>query len=352
MWVRIIETTLMAINMKSNTQEHSKQQTFHCSAQFSIVVALEIWKFYPNGKGIHTQENRVLQGSPLSGTLFELACDDIFAFIKYPVTPILFADDLRIHISTNDQQRVHRKKLQDTIDLILEWADQFGFRFSHPKTNLISFKKRNPKTPFSPLNFKSLPIPATETVKVLGLRFHHRHSWLPHLKELKAKAMRALNVLKYLPRPFTGCNRKVLFPLYCSLVRSDYGSPVYGLAPKAHLIILDPIQNSAIRMCTGAFPTSPALSLYADAGIPREQENWPHDNWPREIDRRGKLTPRNSPRGNWPSKKIYRGKMTAKKIFFSNCKPVNVTQKILRGGRQFSCGQFPAVNSHGPNPSP
>jgi len=154
MWVRIIETTLMAINMKSNTQEHSKQQTFHCSAQFSIVVALEIWKFYPNGKGIHTQENRVLQGSPLSGTLFELACDDIFAFIKYPVTPILFADDLRIHISTNDQQRVHRKKLQDTIDLILEWADQFGFRFPHPKTNLISFKKRNPKTYFPPLNFK------------------------------------------------------------------------------------------------------------------------------------------------------------------------------------------------------
>ena len=86
-------------------------------------------------------------GSPLSGTLLMLAFDGIFSVIKYPVTPILFADDLSIHISTNDQQRVDRK-LQEIIDLILEWADQFDFRFSHPKTNLISFKKRNTKLLF------------------------------------------------------------------------------------------------------------------------------------------------------------------------------------------------------------
>ena len=68
---------------------------------------------------IRTQENGIPQGSPLSGTLFMLPFDGIFSVIKYPVAPILFADDLSIHISANDQQRAHRK-LQETIDLILE----------------------------------------------------------------------------------------------------------------------------------------------------------------------------------------------------------------------------------------
>ena len=38
--------------------------------------------------------------------------------------------------------------------------------------------------------------------------------------------------------------------------------------PKSYLALLDPIQNSAIRLCTGAFRTSPQLSLCADSGIP------------------------------------------------------------------------------------
>jgi len=77
-------------------------------------------------------------------------------------------------------------------------------------------------------------------------------------------------ILKYLSNPSTGCNRRVLLPLYKSLVRSilDYETPVYGLAPKSQLSILDPIQNAALRINTGAFRTSPAPSLYADAGIP------------------------------------------------------------------------------------
>ena len=61
-----------------------------------------------------------------------------------------------------------------------------------------------------------------------------------------------------------------LIPLYQTLIRSilDYGSPVYGLAPKSQLALLDPIQNYAIRICTVVFRTSPQLSLYSDSGLP------------------------------------------------------------------------------------
>jgi len=38
--------------------------------------------------------------------------------------------------------------------------------------------------------------------------------------------------------------------------------------PPSLLKLLDPIQNAALRIITGAFRTSPALSLCADVGIP------------------------------------------------------------------------------------
>ena len=54
--------------------------------------------------------------------------------------------------------------------------------------------------------------------------------------------------------PHTGCKRNRLIPVYQTLIRSilDYGSLIYSLAPKSQLALLDPIQNSAIRICTGA----------------------------------------------------------------------------------------------------
>ena len=67
------------------------------------------------------------------------------------------------------------------------------------KSNLVIFKKKSPKTPFPRLLLlNSLPIPFTDIVKFVGLIFHNRHSWLPHIETIKAKFLGALNVLKYL----------------------------------------------------------------------------------------------------------------------------------------------------------
>ena len=51
--------------------------------------------------------------------------------------------------------------------------------------------------------------------------------------------------------------------LYRSLVRSklDYGFIVYGSARKSYLQMLDPVHNQGLRVCLGAFRTSPGLSV-------------------------------------------------------------------------------------------
>ena len=87
---------------------------------------------------------------------------------------------------------------------------------------------------------------------------------------LKARCIRSLNVLKFLSHPNTGCNRNRLLQLYKVLIlpKLDYGAILYSLANKSILNILNPIQSAALRLVTGAFRTSPVLSLCAEAALP------------------------------------------------------------------------------------
>jgi len=48
----------------------------------------------------------------------------------------------------------------------------------------------------------------------------------------------------------------------------DYGWIVYGSARCSYLRMLDPIQNHALRLCLGAYRTSPASSLCVEANEP------------------------------------------------------------------------------------
>jgi len=43
------------------------------------------------------------------------------------------------------------------------------------------------------------------------------------------------------------------------------GTIIYGSARKSYLRILDPVQNQALRLCLGAFHTSPVSSLHVEA---------------------------------------------------------------------------------------
>ncbi|GFR02022.1 RNase H domain-containing protein [Trichonephila clavata] len=64
-----------------------------------------------------------------------------------------------------------------------------------------------------------------------------------------------------------GADRTSLLRFYRALIRSklDYGSVVYSSACKSLLKILDPVHHQGLRLCLGAFRTSPVESLYAEA---------------------------------------------------------------------------------------
>ena len=96
------------------------------------------------------------------------------------------------------------------------------------------------------------------------------NSLIPHIRYIKAKCLRALNLLKVLSHTSWGADRFTLLHLYPSLVRSklDYGSIVYGSARKSYLQIFDTVHHQGLRLALGAFRTSPVTSLYVEADKP------------------------------------------------------------------------------------
>ena len=89
--------------------------------------------------------------------------------------------------------------------------------------------------------------------------------------QLKKDCMHRLNFLKVISHMHWGSDRVIMLRLYRSIIRSklDYGSIFYSSAKPSTLKLLDPVHNTAIiRLCTGAFRSSPVVSLYADSGEP------------------------------------------------------------------------------------
>ena len=98
-------------------------------------------------------------------------------------------------------------------------------------------------------------IPVVDDFNFLGLIFDRKLTFIPHIKYLKAKCLKALNFLKVLSHTNWGADRTVLLRLYRSLIRSklDYGSIVYGSARKSYLMMLDTVHHQGLRLALGAF---------------------------------------------------------------------------------------------------
>ena len=106
-----------------------------------------------------------------------------------------------------------------------------------------------------------------EENKILGINIVRKLSFVPHLKYVFKKDLKALKHLNVLDSSEWGTDRKVMLPLYWFLIRSklDYRCILYGSARKSYFQMLDPIHNQGLKFCLGPFRTSSVDSLYVDA---------------------------------------------------------------------------------------
>ena len=215
------------------------------------------------------QEEGVPQGSILSVTLFSIKINNIVKALNPGVDCSLYVDDFVICYRSKSMRTIERQ-LQTNLDKIHSWATENGFKFSQSKTQCVHFCRLRKIHEDPTLYLNGSKIPVVSEAKFLGVIFDRKLSFIPHIKYLKSKCLKTLNLLKVLSNTNWGGDRSSLLRLYRSLVRSklDYGCIVYGSARKSYLQMLDTIHHQGLRLALGAFRTSPVESLYVEANEP------------------------------------------------------------------------------------
>ena len=218
---------------------------------------------------LYSQEEGVPQGSILSVTLFSLKINSIVKCVTPSVECSLYVDDFLICFQSKQMHTIERQ-LQHSLNNIYNWSEQNGFRFSKTKTVCMHFCNLRKMHPDPTLTLNGLQIPVVQEYTFLGVIFDNKLNFISHIKYIKNKCLKALNLLKVVSHMNWGADRNVLLQLYRALIRSklDYASIVYGSARQSYIKMLDTIHNQGLRLCLRAFRTSPMESLYVEANEP------------------------------------------------------------------------------------
>jgi len=211
----------------------------------------------------------VPQGSILSVTLFGLKINSIVKAICPGVDCSLNVDDFLICYHSKYIHIIERH-IQQCLNKLSDWADTNGFKFSSSKTVCMHFCRIHKLHQDPVLILNRSAIPVVEETKFLRIIFDRKLSFLPHIRHLKDKCTKTLNLLRFVEHTTWGADQQPVIHLYRSLIRSklDYGYVIYGSARGSYLLMLDPIQNYALRLCLGAYRTSPSSSLSVLANEP------------------------------------------------------------------------------------
>ena len=142
-----------------------------------------------------------------------------------------------------------KRQLQLGVNKIHDWSVENGFKFSRSKTVCMHFCQLRTQHPEPVLTLAGEHIKVEKETKFLGLIFDNKLSFIPHIKALKARCLKTLDILKVLSSTEWGTDKTVLLQLYQALIRSklDYGSIIYGSARKSYIKQLDTIHHQGLQ---------------------------------------------------------------------------------------------------------
>ena len=146
------------------------------------------------------------------------------------VTQSLYVDDVQISFASCNLS-ICERQLQLTINRMTKWADENGFRFSAEKTVAVCFSRRRGLCPDPSLYLSGVALPVRSEHKFLGVTFDKKLTFGSHIKSLRLKCQKKLNIMRVLSHKSWGADRVCLLRIYRAIVRStlDYGCIMYLL---------------------------------------------------------------------------------------------------------------------------
>lgn len=217
----------------------------------------------------------VPQGSVIAPLLFSIMLYDINKIDPQGAVMSLYADDLAVWMSVPGRLSAQRNrkmaiaKFQQLTDSIVEFMKDSGFALSPSKTVFVAFtKSQNVLSKLSIVVNDTVIKPST-TVKFLGVIFHYRLAWGPHINYLINKARKKLTLIKVLSgQPWANTGR-TLITIVQALIRSvlTYGQEVYHTAASALLHRLETADVRGLKLALGLPAWASVCQTYREAGV-------------------------------------------------------------------------------------
>jgi exonuclease III len=186
----------------------------------------------------------VPQGSILGPLLFIIFINDMPDVIDDHTSIALYADDAKVfrEIKTYEDAL----KLQEQLDRIVHWSNQWLLKFNARKCKVISFTRKLTPIRYH-YNITGTPLERVRELNDLGLQVQDNLLWDSHIRSIVSKANKYL----YFIIRALGFHApvKAKKTLYLSLVRSqiEYGTIIWSPFTKTNLELIERVQRKATR---------------------------------------------------------------------------------------------------------
>ena len=214
------------------------------------------------------------QGAVLSPLLFLFYIDGIRDVAPEGVKVSMYADDIAVWAQSRDKIAA-LSKVQEAIKKFGIWSEEHKLTLNPHKCE-ISFFSTDPKEagwcPNARLNGVTLPV--NRTPKFLGITYDRTLTFRPHVEDVKSKVLGRINILASLASKEWGWSRGSLRRIFLAMINSvlNYcGAAWQPWLAKTNVLILERVQNRALRVLTGQKSDTPLECLRLEAELPSFQ---------------------------------------------------------------------------------
>ena len=149
----------------------------------------------------------------------------------------------------------------------LLWAEDNNQTFSEEKSNLIHFSKKRIDLP---IVVGSIVIYPQSEIRLLGVIFDNKLSWIPHVTALLKRCTTKLHLIKIRCKKITQLNYSTRRLLFLGLLEPliSYGFIVWKKISKKNFSPIDSFFLITCRFITGAMKGTASRTCFHEAGLP------------------------------------------------------------------------------------